>query len=251
MRFLFIGAPGVGKGTYASRIAAECGLLHVSSGDLLRAEVARGAPIGQQIKEKIDHGHFVPDTLISTMLSQHLKAETERLGSAMHGYILDGYPRNLAQAKFLDDTQSIAIDHVFNLRQPYNVIINKISSRRSCADCGFGYNFAKIDEGGIKMDPLVPKVEGVCCKCGSTKPLVTRPDDAYETVKRRLDVYVEQTAPLEDYYASKGILTHFDVLGGTKEYLPKLRAEMERVTLAQKNEAAMHMFTSFLPLPLM
>lgn len=222
LRLLFIGAPGVGKGTYASRVADATGLVHVSSGDLLRAEVARGAesPIGAQIKEKIDNGLFVPDALISEMISKHIQHATSK--SSSKGFILDGYPRNLAQAKFVQESGVIKIDRVYNLRQPHHVILAKMSSRRSCADCGFGYNYANINEGGIKMDPLVPKVDGVCDKCGSTKPFVTRPDDAYETVKRRLEIYKDVTTPLEAYYSSLGILHHFDVLGGAKQFLPQL-----------------------------
>lgn len=224
LRLLFIGAPGVGKGTYASRVAESLGLLHISSGDLLRAEVAKGAasPVGSQIKEKIDQGLFVPDALISEMISNHIKQHAASASSANNGFILDGYPRNLAQAQFVQQSGLIHIDRVYNLRQPYNVILSKISSRRSCADCGNGYNYANINEGGIKMEPLVPKVEGVCDKCGSTKPFVTRPDDVFETVQRRLGLYQDVTKPLEDYYAQLGKLTHFDVLGGTKQFLPKL-----------------------------
>lgn len=216
LRLLFIGAPGVGKGTYASRVAESLGLLHISSGDLLRAEVAKGSPVGAQIKEKIDQGLFVPDTLISEMISNHIQS------SSAKGYILDGYPRNVSQAQFVQQSGHINIDRVYNLRQPYNVILAKISSRRSCADCGFGYNYANINEGGIRMEPLVPKVDGVCDKCGSNKPFVTRPDDVLETVQRRLDLYQDVTKPLEDYYAHLDKLTHFDVLGGTKQFLPKL-----------------------------
>ncbi|CUG44331.1 adenylate kinase, putative [Bodo saltans] len=228
LRLLFIGAPGVGKGTYASRVAESLGLLHISSGDLLRAEVAKGSPVGAQIKEKIDQGLFVPDTLISEMISNHIQS------SSAKGYILMAtpatYPKhslysrvgNLSQAQFVQQSGLINIDRVYNLRQPYNVILAKISSRRSCADCGFGYNYANINEGGIRMEPLVPKVDGVCDKCGSNKPFVTRPDDVLETVQRRLDLYQDVTKPLEDYYAHLDKLTHFDVLGGTKQFLPKL-----------------------------
>lgn len=226
MRYLFIGAPGVGKGTYASRVAEARGFLHISSGDLLRSEVAKGSALGTEIKAKIDKGLFVPDTLVSCMIAEHLKANE---AAVKRGYILDGYPRNISQAQFVFDTKSVEIDHVINFRQPYGVILAKMSSRRSCAGCGFGYNYAKIDEGGIKMDPLVPKVEGTCDKCGSTKPFVTRADDVYETVKQRLDLYAEVTAPLEAFYDSKGLLTHFDVLGGAKQYLPKLLEVMKSI----------------------
>lgn len=221
LRLLFVGAPGVGKGTYSGRAAAALGCHAISSGDLLRKEVAEGTDIGKQVKSLIEKGVFVPDDLITRMVMQELeklRADTTR----PNGYILDGYPRNLNQATKLWDSGDIKIDHVINLTQPRNVIITKMSSRRSCPDCGFVYNCASINEGGIKMDPLMPKVAGVCDKCGSTKPLVTRKDDELAVVTKRQDEYFAVAEPLLQFYKEKGILHEFAVLGGTKTYLPKL-----------------------------
>lgn len=220
-RLLFVGAPGVGKGTYSSRAAAALGCHAISSGDLLRKEVADGSQVGREVKNLIEKGVFVPDELITRMVVDHL-ARLHTDAERPNGYILDGYPRNLSQATKLWETQAIKIDHVINLTQPRNVIIKKMSSRRSCADCGFVYNLASIDEGGIKMDPLMPKVEGVCDKCGSTKPLVTRKDDELAVVTKRQDEYFAVAEPLLAFYKSKGVLHEFAVLGGTKVYLPKL-----------------------------
>ncbi|KPA79778.1 putative mitochondrial adenylate kinase [Leptomonas pyrrhocoris] len=221
LRLLFVGAPGVGKGTYSGRAAAALSCHAISSGDLLRKEVADGTEIGQQVKSLIEKGVFVPDELITRMVVQHLeKLRTD--ATRPNGYILDGYPRNFNQAATLWSSGEIRIDHVINLTQPRNVIIKKMSSRRSCPDCGFVYNLAAIDEGGIKMDPLVPKVEGVCDKCGSTKPLVTRQDDELEVVTKRQDEYFAVAEPLLQFYKGKGVLHEFAVLGGTKVYLPKL-----------------------------
>lgn len=219
-RLLFMGAPGVGKGTYSARAAAALQCCSVSSGDLLRREVAAGTPIGKEVKGLIETGVFVPDALITKMVVNHLStvSKTEH----PHGYILDGYPRNIAQAKSLWESGAIRIDHVLNLTQPTNVIIAKVSSRRSCPDCGFVYNSARIDEGGITMDPLMPKVEGVCDKCGSTKPLLIRKDDELSIVRARLEDYEMVSRPVLEFYRSKGIAHDFPVLGGTKLYLPKL-----------------------------
>lgn len=234
-RWLFIGPPGVGKGTYASRMATQYGLPHVSSGDLLRAEVRSGTPLGKQIGTLIDKGELVPNDLIASMITQHLaklhKANVTS-GKRNIGYILDGFPRTLEQAQAVDagvktGSNNLLIEYVVNFRQPYDVILEKLSSRRSCARCGMVYNYAKIDVAGIKMDPLVPKVEGKCDQCGSTEPLIIRNDDKREVVEHRLEQYRHQMEPLEKYYESQGKLIHFDVLGGAKEYLPKLVCTLE------------------------
>jgi adenylate kinase len=228
LRLLFVGAPGVGKGTYSGRAAAALGCHAISSGDLLRKEVADGTDIGRQVKGLIEKGVFVPDELITRMVVQHLEtlqSDTTR----PNGYILDGYPRNLNQATELWNSGDIKIEHVINLTQPRSVIIKKMSSRRSCPDCGFVYNSASIDEGGIKMDPLMPKVAGVCDKCGSTKPLVTRKDDEIEVVTKRQNEYFAVAEPLLKFYKEKGVLHEFAVLGGTKTYLPKLLELIRRL----------------------
>ncbi|XQJ27707.1 adenylate kinase, putative [Leishmania guyanensis] len=221
LRLLFTGAPGVGKGTYSSRAAASLGCHVVSSGDLLRKEVAEGTAIGKQVKDLIEKGVFVPDELIAKMMVQHI-ASLSADKECPSGYILDGYPRNISQAEALWSSGDIKIDHVINLTQPRNVIIKKLSSRRSCPDCGFVYNLASIDEGGIKMDPLKPKVDGVCDKCGCTKPLITRKDDEIEVVTKRQDEYSAVAMPLLRFYKEKGVLHEFPVLGGTTVYLPML-----------------------------
>ena len=217
-RLLFIGAPGVGKGTYASRVSEAVGIPHISSGDLLRAEVKAGSAIGTQVKDLIDQGKFVSNDLVMDMIEADIRRRQSQ------GYILDGFPRSLEQAKAVDARKGgvIAIEHVINFRQPYQVILEKVSQRRNCPSCGMVYNYAKIDVAGIKMDPLVPKVEGKCDRCGCTDAFVTRPDDVREVVEKRLKLYEEQTAPLEEYYAAQGKLHQFDVLGGAKQYLPKV-----------------------------
>lgn len=228
-RLLFVGAPGVGKGTYSSRAAAALHCSAISSGDLLRREVANGTATGLQVKSLIEKGVFVPDDLITEMMKAHIRALAMDKTNP-NGYILDGYPRNVAQATALWSSGAIPIDHVVHLTQPRNVIIKKLSSRRSCANCGFVYNLASIDEGGIKMEPLAPKVEGVCDKCGSTSPLLTRQDDQLEVVMKRQNDYEAVATPMLDFYAAKGILHEFPVLGGTKVYLPKLLDLLRQLT---------------------
>lgn len=215
-RFLFLGAPGVGKGTYASRVSAGVGIPHISSGDLLRAEVKKGSEIGRQVKGLIDQGKFVPDELMTEMMLQAVSKQGDQ------GYLLDGFPRTLKQAEHVDAAGVLKIDHVINLRQPFEVITEKLSQRRSCADCGKGYNFCDIDMAGIRMTPLAPKVEGVCDDCGSTKAFLCRADDEKEVVERRLALYQELAGPLESFYQKQGKLVHFDVLGGPSKYLGKL-----------------------------
>ncbi|CAD2217434.1 adenylate kinase [Angomonas deanei] len=220
-RLLLVGAPGVGKGTYSVRAATALQCAAISSGDLLRKEVTNKTEIGKKLQSMIEGGVLVPDEIISGMVASHLK-ELKQSNQFPGGYILDGYPRNVNQAKTLWDSKEIQVDHVINLTQPRNVIVTKLSSRRCCADCGFVYNCAKINEGGIVMDPLMPKTEGVCDKCGSTKPLVTRKDDQLDVVEKRQSEYEALATPLLEFYESKRILHNFEVLGGTKVYLPKL-----------------------------
>lgn len=213
LRLMFLGAPGVGKGTYAQRLTHQLAMPYISSGDLLRSEVASGSSVGAGIKRLIDAGEFVPDAMVESLVKQQLARY-----NADSGYVLDGYPRNLTQAKNFD----VPIDWVVNLRQPHSVIVAKLSSRRVCPKCGMNYNYANINEAGIVMEPLVPLREGVCDKCGHTDGFVARADDDAATVRKRLQTYDEVTKPLEAYYEARGMLTSFDVLGGAKQYLPML-----------------------------
>ena len=212
-RFLFIGPPGVGKGTYASRIAAATGLAHISSGDLLRAVVAsnpgqvalKGDAAG--IAETLRRGEMVSDGMVTALVRDHIS----NVLNPGTGYILDGFPRTAKQAA--DTANVIAVDWAVNLRQPISVIVKKVSGRVHCPHCKHGYNLADIDEAGLKMAPLRPKVPGVCDGCGGAydeAKLERRPDDELETVLKRLRAYEAMAAPLLAFYEQRGRLVHFD-----------------------------------------
>lgn len=190
---ILLGAPGSGKGTIAGNLAAEnTNLKHVSSGDLLRGAVAKGTAAGVEAKAYMEKGSLVPDALIAEMIKDVI-AETE--GDVT--MLLDGFPRNVAQAEILEKTQA-PIKSVVLVDVPDEIIAERISGRRSCPECKAGYH----------VKALPPKVEGVCDKCGAA--LVIRKDDNPDTVKDRLVVYHNETEPLIAFYEAKGLLKRID-----------------------------------------
>jgi adenylate kinase len=190
---ILLGAPGSGKGTIAGNLAAEnTNLKHVSSGDLLRGAVAKGTAAGVEATGYMEKGALVPDALIAEMIKDVI-AETE--GDVT--MLLDGFPRNVAQAEILEKTQA-PIKSVVLVDVPDEIIAERISGRRSCPQCKAGYH----------VKALPPKVEGVCDKCGAT--LVIRKDDNPDTVKDRLVVYHNETEPLIAFYEAKGLLKRID-----------------------------------------
>ena len=188
MRLILLGAPGVGKGTQGGLLAERFGIERVSTGDLLRDAVRRGTPLGRKAKQYMDAGELVPDDLI-------LELVRDVLDSAGSGFVLDGFPRTIPQAEGLDELLgelSITLDAVVVLEAPDDVLIKRISGRRSCPRCGAVYN--------VHFEP--PAAPGVCDRCGAE--LVQRGDDDADTVTRRLEVYREETRPLVDYYERTG-----------------------------------------------
>lgn len=188
MRLILLGAPGVGKGTQGALLAERFGIERVSTGDLLRDAVRRGTPLGRNAKQYMDAGELVPDPLILDLVR-------EVLSTADSGFVLDGFPRTIPQAEGLDELLgelSIALDAVMVLEAPDDVLIKRISGRRSCPRCGAVYN--------IHFEP--PAAPEVCDRCGTE--LVQRADDDADTVARRLEVYHAQTRPLVDYYERTG-----------------------------------------------
>lgn len=197
MKILLMGPPGCGKGTQAERLVKDLGLNHLATGDLLRAEVAKGSEIGNKANEIMKSGALVPDDLIIQILRKRLDE-----GVADEGFILDGFPRTLDQAHALNHFMTErdgGIDKAILIEVDDEELISRISGRFSCASCGAGYHdrFKK------------PKREGVCDVCGATE-FVRRPDDNPETVAQRLQVYHKQTEPIAEFYEKKGILERVD-----------------------------------------
>ena len=199
MRLVFLGAPGVGKGTQADRVTAQFGWPKISTGDLLREAVRNQTALGLEAKKSMDAGKLVPDTVVINMVRA-------KLGNAPchNGFILDGFPRTVPQAEELDamlKESGLALDRVINFRVSRRDIVERLSGRRSCQKCQsvFHLTFA------------APKVSGRCDRCGEA--LVQRNDDKPETIEARLKVYDEQTAPLIAHYQAKQILSDLDGAG--------------------------------------
>lgn len=186
LKAIIFGAPGSGKGTYASRLQAKLSVDVISMGDIFRELMKENSDLGRKVKGYVEKGSLVPDDIVVDVLKQHLsKVPKDK------GVILDGYPRTLDQAEKLDDITKI--DAILLLNVPDWIIIERLSSRRICRNCGTVYNTRF----------LKPKVEGVCDKCGG--PLYQRSDDNPEVIKNRLQVYQKQTKPLLEYYKEKQV----------------------------------------------
>lgn len=197
MRVVLLGAPGAGKGTHCKRIADRYGVVHLSSGDILRRERADGTELGKKAQGYMDAGALVPDELIVEMMAK-------AISQAPAGYVLDGFPRTVNQAEVLDRSlvaQKTEIDMVINLRVSDGVVLERITGRRSCPKCGSVYH--------VKNMP--PKVAGICDKDGT--PLVQRPDDTEEVVRNRLETYERQTAPVVGYYKAQRTVEDIDADG--------------------------------------
>jgi adenylate kinase len=195
MRIVVLGAPGAGKGTHCKRIADKYKLMHLSSGDILRRERAEGTELGKKAQSYMDAGTLVPDDLIVKMMSNAIA----NAGPA--GYVLDGFPRTVNQAKALDESLAggkSGIDIVINLQVDDGVVLDRITGRRSCPKCGAVYHVRNMP----------PKNDGVCDLDGTK--LVQRPDDTAEVVKNRLATYYQQTEPVVEYYKSKRTVYDID-----------------------------------------
>ena len=200
MKIVMLGAPGAGKGTQAKRIAAKYEIPHVSTGDILRANVKGETELGKKAKEFMDQGLLVPDELVTDMLMDRIAQP-----DCTKGYILDGFPRTIPQAESLKEAlakQGDRLDYAIDVDVPDENIVKRMGGRRACLGCGATYH--------VEFNPT--KVEGVCDACG--EKLILRDDDKPETVQKRLNVYHEQTQPLIDFYGDAGILKTVD---GTME----------------------------------
>ena len=194
MNLVFLGAPGAGKGTQATRVCDRYGIPHISTGDILRANIKAGTPLGVEAKTYIDKGLLVPDDVVIGLVEQRIGEEDYK-----NGYLLDGFPRTLEQAEALSKFSDIT--YAINIQVDSDMVIDRIAGRRMCK-CGESYHISWYNS-------------DKCQKCGSV--LYQRDDDKEDTVKARLEVYEKQTAPLIDYYNSKGALRNVDGKKGMEE----------------------------------
>ena len=211
MNIILLGPPGAGKGTQASKLVAEHGMVQLSTGDMLRAAVKAGSPIGLKAKAVMEAGELVSDAIVSGIIGEALDAlplET--------GVIFDGYPRTEAQALSLDDllaTRDRKLDHVIELGVDEDALVERITGRYTCAKCGAGYH----------DHFLKPKVEGVCDTCGGTE-FKRRPDDNEETVRTRMAEYRGKTAPILPLYEARGLVSRVDGMASMDEVSAAINA---------------------------
>ncbi|KAG2426511.1 hypothetical protein HXX76_011738 [Chlamydomonas incerta] len=224
LNWVFLGPPGVGKGTYASRVAKAFGVPHIATGDLIRAEIKSGSDFGVQMKGIVNSGKLLSDAMVQQVLQQRL-AQGRRDGEK--GFILDGFPRTRAQAEEL--VRATPVSLVLNMSLREEVLVEKCMGRRLCKHCGKNYNIADIylpasPDGSrpeIVMPPLSPPPE-------CAPHLETRADDREEVIRHRLEVYKQEAAPVEDFFRARGLLVDFEITAGIPETLPHLMPLLQR-----------------------
>ncbi len=208
MNVILLGPPGAGKGTQAKMLVEEYQIPQISTGDILRAAVKEGSPLGKEAKACMDKGDLVPDSVVIGIVEERIQ-----LPDCAKGYMLDGFPRTVPQAEALDgmlQNLSSQIDHVVSIEVASEELVGRLTGRRTCRDCGVGFH--------VMFDP--PEQEGVCDKCGGE--LYQRDDDNVETVTSRLEVYESQTLPLIDYYKAQGKIRPIDGVGDIKEIFARV-----------------------------
>jgi len=207
-----VGPPGAGKGTQAQFVSANLSILQISTGDIFRAHVSHGTQLGKQAKEYMDAGDLVPDEITVAMVRDRLESE-----DADRGFLLDGFPRTVPQAAQLDEILrelDTELDVVLELVVDDGEVVRRLSGRRTCRSCGHIWH--------VDFDP--PTADGVCDNCGGV--LFQRDDDQPATIRHRLDVYYEQTAPLIGYYAEQGILVGIDAMGPVDDVTERASAAL-------------------------
>lgn len=217
MRLILLGPPGAGKGTQAQRLVSKYGIPQLSTGDMLRAAVKAGTEVGKRAEALMTAGRLVPDDVVNQIVSDRISE-----ADCVNGFILDGYPRTLAQAdavsKMLEE-KKIGLDAVIEIRVDDDALVDRIAGRYSCAKCGAAYHDTS----------LKPRADGVCDNCGSTE-FKRRADDNPETLKARLLEYYKETSPLIGYYYAKGLLTGVDGMAEIDE----VTAQIESIVKAFK-----------------
>lgn len=207
MKLVFLGPPGAGKGTQAEKICEYFGIAHISTGDMLRREMREGTELGAKAKSVIEAGGLVSDDIIIGMVKNRVKEP-----DCVKGFLLDGFPRTIAQADALCEIETI--DMAVNIDVPAKVLVDRISGRRMCSGCGAGYHISMYDK-------------DACEKCGAS--LYIRDDDRPETVLNRINVYNEKTQPLIDYYEAKGLLKNVDGDRTPDQVLADIKALVESI----------------------
>ena len=213
MNIVLFGPPGVGKGTQGSRLSENHGIIHIAMGDLLRAAVSEGTPLGLKAKSFMDAGKLVPDSVVIGMIEDRITAT-----DAAAGFLLDGFPRNVAQAQALAEmlTQhGLDIEHVVFMDAPETLLLERLSGRLICKACGFGFH--------RHYSP--PRKGGTCDRCGSE--LYQRDDDCEDVIAKRLKVYAEQTQPLLDYYSASNVYSKVDAAGEVEEVYASLEKAIQ------------------------
>ena len=209
MKLVFLGPPGAGKGTLATLAKENLSLVHISTGDIFRANIRNQTPLGVQVKAILDSGALVPDDITIAIVKDRLQQP-----DALGGYLLDGFPRTIVQAQALSGFEQL--DAVVNFVLKDSEVVRRLSGRRVCKSCGTGFH----------LTSLPPKKEGVCDKCGGT--LMQRPDDEASAIQERLRVYHAQTAPLVEWYQSRGLLKEIDASPAPETVMKVLKELMGR-----------------------